>query len=999
MVILSDKAQKKKFKKVASQNPEKYYPTTALKKNDFERRQCSKCDRYYWTWISSTGDDVCGEPTCNAGFQVVKNNPSKNKLSFIDVWNKIVEILEPRGYKPIKRYPVIARWNPTTEFTMASIAAFQPYVVTGEMPPPAKKLIIPQMCLRFSDIENVGVTGSHCTCFVMIGQHQFVSEDEWDQDQAFQDIFDFLVDGVGLAKSEFKIQEDAWAGGGSFGPCMEFFSRGVELFNQVYTMYEQTPEGNRPLELKVLAMGMGMDRVAWFSQGTPNIYEAILPKVLQKLRERTKIILDLTLYNKFSQFSAYLNNDEVDDMDEAWARVGREMEMDPKILKETIVPMTAIYSIAEHSRALLFAISDGKLPSNVGGGYNLRVIFRRAMGFIDQFHWDIDMGEVCRWHAEELLEIFPEVSEHLEEVNQVLVVERQKFEATKKEADKIVKRLVKKGDITTEKLLELYDSNGINPEIIQAAAKKIGTRVEIPDDFYKQVLARHEKKEQIHATKKSLDLDIEDLPETKSLYFANYLDTENTASVLYMKKISYDIAGENLDEDLTETANKIDVWAVILNQSVAYPTSGGQLHDNGSIDDVPFVDVVKVGKHIVHILKEKPPFVNGDNVQVKIDLPRRLQLTQNHSATHIVNAAARQILGAHINQAGAKKTVDKAHLDITHFNSLSDTQIDEIETRANEIVLQDIKSNNRFIPRAAAEKEYGMSLYQGGAVPGMVLRVVETPGVEVEACGGTHVNRTGEIGIIRIMKAQKIQDGIVRLTYTAGDATERAKNQELSIKDALAEILETNPTNLIKRSEELLEKWRLLRKSLTTGKYSGYMMVLTSEGTDPEKSLRLLQRKFDCPTEMLETKLGKMKDEWVTMKNQVDRISKLVGEENITALLEGATPINNLHFIGQYYPEIENKILTNLAKNLLKRAQDPALVIFLLGSSTRGLNFLAMSDPRLKNVNIGEITKKFLKQVGGKGGGKPDSAQGVIQGYDGDASELITKFQNQFGSN
>ncbi|MHA1746994.1 MAG: alanine--tRNA ligase-related protein, partial [Promethearchaeota archaeon] len=228
MVILSDKAQKKKFKEIASQSPEKYYPTTALKKNDFERRQCSKCDRFYWVWDSNTdSDDVCGEPTCNAGFQVVKNNPSKNKLSFIDVWKKIVEILEPRGYKPIKRYPVIARWNPTTEFTMASIAAFQPYVVTGEMPPPAKKLIIPQICLRFSDIENVGVTGSHCTCFVMIGQHQFVNEKEWDQDQAFQDIFDFLVDGVGLAKSEFKIQEDAWAGGGSFGPCMEFFSRGV----------------------------------------------------------------------------------------------------------------------------------------------------------------------------------------------------------------------------------------------------------------------------------------------------------------------------------------------------------------------------------------------------------------------------------------------------------------------------------------------------------------------------------------------------------------------------------------------------------------------------------------------------------------------------------------------------------------------------------------------------------------------------------------------------
>jgi len=228
MALLSDKEQKIQFKKIASADPESYYPTNALKKNGFSRYQCEKCGRYYWSSIESK---VCGEPGCNEGFQVVENNPSKNSLSFIEVWKKIVEILEPRGYKPLKRYPVVARWNPTTEFTIASIAAFQPFVTSGEVPPPAKKLIIPQFCLRFGDIENVGITGSHCTGFVMIGQHQFVSPEEWDQDQAFQDIYDFLVDGVGLDKAEIKIQEDAWAGGGDFGSCIEFFSRGVELFN------------------------------------------------------------------------------------------------------------------------------------------------------------------------------------------------------------------------------------------------------------------------------------------------------------------------------------------------------------------------------------------------------------------------------------------------------------------------------------------------------------------------------------------------------------------------------------------------------------------------------------------------------------------------------------------------------------------------------------------------------------------------------------------------
>lgn len=133
--ILTDKEQKKQFKKTASLHPELYYPTEALKRNGFQRYSCSKCGKFFW---SNVPDEVCGEPGCNAGFQVVDNNPTKNRLSFIGVWQKIVEILEPRGYKPLKRYPVVARWNPTTEFTIASIAAFQPYVISGEVRPPAK---------------------------------------------------------------------------------------------------------------------------------------------------------------------------------------------------------------------------------------------------------------------------------------------------------------------------------------------------------------------------------------------------------------------------------------------------------------------------------------------------------------------------------------------------------------------------------------------------------------------------------------------------------------------------------------------------------------------------------------------------------------------------------------------------------------------------------------------------------------------------------------------
>jgi alanyl-tRNA synthetase len=987
MAILSDKEQKKVFKKTAAENPDDYYPTKALTRNGFGRHQCVKCERFYWT--ANDDQKFCGEPGCNAGFQVVDNNPTKTKLTFIEVWEKIVEILEPRGYKPLRRYPVVARWNPTTEFTIASIAAFQPYVIAGEVPPPAKKLLIPQFCLRFGDIENVGITGSHCTGFVMIGQHQFVSPEEWDQEQAFQDIYDFLIDGVGLDKHEVTVQEDAWAGGGNFGPCMEFFSRGVELFNQVYMMFQQTPKGPVGLKLKVLDMGLGQERVSWFSSGTPTMYDAIFPLVLSRLRKKTEINVDHDLFNNFSQYSAFLNIDEVEDMNEAWQRVANEMKMDVEDLKSKILPMTAIYSIAEHSRALLFAISDGKLPSNVGGGYNLRVIFRRAFGFIDEFNWDIDMADVCDWHAEELFKIFPEVSENLREVRRILNVEKEKFYATKKEAEKIVKKLVKKGDISENKLIELYDSNGINPKIIKNAAAKIGKKISIPDDFFGKVIARHEKKLQIHETHKAVDIETDDLPATESLYFDDYLSIENDAKILRIKAIKHEVEIESLDEEGTKVIN---AWAVILDKSMAYPTSGGQLRDNGKINSIPFVDVLKVGKCIVHILSEEPNFKEGDTIQLQIDKNRRILLTQHHSATHIVNAAARELLGMHINQAGAKKTTTKAHLDITHFESLKDEQIDAIEKRANEIVQQGIESKNRFMSRKDAELTYGMRLYQGGAVPGTNIRVVEIPGIEIEACGGTHVNNTKEVGKIKIIKSQKIQDGIVRLTFTAGKATEDILEEFQNIHAKLETILDAKPEQLVTRTNELINKWRKLKKAKASGKYTEDMLILNSTETTSGDQLKELSKILEVPIDLLVLKIQKFLDEWNSTKIEIKSISKIVKEENIKQLIAEKTEIKGFNFISAYYEGIDNKILTNVSKNILKLENN--VVILLLGNSERGFNFIANLGSKIENLNLSIITKEFLKKYNGKGGGKKDNTQGFIQDNSLEATALIEAFKN-----
>ncbi len=788
--MLTDKELKARFKKVASEEPDKYYATGVLKAEGFMRKHC-KCGTYFWT--THKDQKTCGDPSCIGTVDIFRGAPVKRKLSFIDVWLGFKRFFVKRGYKAINRYPVISRWNPTTDFTNASIAAFQPYVISGESDPPAKKLVIPQFCLRFGDVDNVGVTGSHCTGFVMIGQHVFVSPEEWNQEELFTDIYEYVTEEVGVPKSELTLHEESWAGGGNYGPCMEFFSRGVELFNQVYMMFEHSDSGDKELKIKVLDMGLGMERVAWFSQGALTMYDAAFPTVIDKLMRKLKIEFDKELYKKFAPHASRLNLDESENINKEWEEIASAIGTSADELRKKILPMTALYSIAEHSRALLFALVDGGLPSNVGGYYNLRVIFRRAMDFIEMFKWDVSLPEVCEWHADYLKPIYPELLKGLDDVKKILEVEKQKYYHSKMKGEQLVKQLLQsKKEISTDKLVELYDSQGISPEQVREEAKKLGISISIPENFYALVAKRHEQSEQKTQTKKGIELDLKELPATEALYFESYDYIDFEARV-------YKI---------------IDDKYVVLDRTAFYPTSGGQLHDKGFINKTEVIEVFKQGNIIVHVMKQKPDFEIGDEIAGKIDFDTRLQLAQHHTAAHIINGVARKLLGNHVWQAGASKSLEKARLDITHYDSLSDSEVAEIEKQANTIIRQDIPVYKSFMPRNVAEAKYGFVLYQGGAVPGKEIRVVSIPGLDVEACGGTHLNLTGEVKLIKILRTSKVQDGIVRIEFTAGNAALKTKLAENKILEEAAKMLKVEVDQLPGRVEELFENWKKARKSL-----------------------------------------------------------------------------------------------------------------------------------------------------------------------------------------
>jgi alanyl-tRNA synthetase len=354
--------------------------------------------------------------------------------------------------------------------------------------------------------------------------------------------------------------------------------------------------------------------------------------------------------------------------------------------------------------------------------------------------------------------------------------------------------------VTTEKLIELYDSQGISPEQVKSEAAKQGMKVDIPESFYSLVSAKHEQSEQKAApktqTKKEHEIKIDIKDATEALYFDSYDYVDFEARVLKI----------------------IDDKYVVLDRTAFYPTSGGQLHDKGLIEKDEVVEVFKQGNIIIHEMKQKPAFKEHDVVHGKIDFDIRLQLSQHHTAAHIINGVCRRILGNHVWQAGASKAMDKARLDITHYDSLTNEETAEIEKKANEIIQKNLPIYKTFMPRNLAEAKYGFVLYQGGAVPGRNIRVVSIEGLDVEACGGTHLNLTGEVKLIKILKTSKLQDGIVRIEFSAGEAAVKIISFEKNIIDEASKILGVKPEFLAGRVEELFDKWKKSGKMLKAGK-------------------------------------------------------------------------------------------------------------------------------------------------------------------------------------
>jgi len=824
----------KEIKKLArpefAANPDKFYPTKTLRKLGYERAQCPECDNNFWRRTDKRR--TCGDSNCEKQYSFIGKGTGRGRkggspYTYAEAWNGFKRSLTTARIpcSAVDRYPVVARWRADVDFVAAGIFCFQPYCVTGELEPPANPLIQPQFCLRFNDLDNIGITGRHYSGFVMLGIQVFNKPGKmkfW-ADECIEFNYRWLTEELGIDPDEITFIEDVWAGGGNLGPSIEYFVGGLELGNMVFMQFKTFPDGHRePLEVQVIDVGIGLERVPWLVNGTGTSYMDVFHSAFAYLLDKLKMTVDRSIWDKFGPYSCLLNVDEVKDLDQTWNWIAQKINMTPQEVKAAIDPIKDLYVVLDHTRTVLMAVEDGSLPSNVGGASNIRNILRRTFAILTKRGWWDILGmdgflEIFKKHKEDLSKIYGQFKEY-KSLRTIMQLEYERWQTTDEKAMSKISSLIKKrkGNLTLDDWIECVTSHGIPADAIARL-----TNTEIPGNLW---LAIAELRERIQKPAPVVLYSTQHLPATVSTYYADHLDYEFDAKIL---------------EVFPNVTNNEIPNIVVLDRSAFYPTSGGQEHDTGilTVKDKEYkvVDVMKVGPCVLHVLDEPLPIKNsldeykGVKVLGKIDQARRDQLRNNHTATHIVYASCRQVLGPHVWQNGAKKTLEGAHLDITHFQSLTPEEVLEIQGHANRIVQRCRQITKGFMPKDEAERKYGFHLYQGGVVPGNELRVVDIAGIDTEACCGTHADNTAEVGNIKILKTQRISDGIVRLYFVAGEKAIAQSNQEAEILFHLSSSWGVSQQEIPATAERF---------------FAGYKALSTKSGKQEMRILNLAMKVF-----------------------------------------------------------------------------------------------------------------------------------------------------------
>ncbi|MDO5851805.1 MAG: alanine--tRNA ligase [Methanobacteriaceae archaeon] len=902
--------------------------TYQLEQLGYKKGICKKCGNTFW---SKKERDTCGDAPCDE-YQFINNPITDKKYDIHSITKSFKSFFKQNDHTPIKRYPVLAkRWRDDVFLVGASIYDFQPWVTSGMAEPPANPLVIAQPSIRLNDVDNVGRTGRHMTCFTMGAHHAFNKPDNeiyWKND-TLRYCHEYLVS-LGINEEEITYIESWWKGGGNEGPSFEICAYGVELATLVFIQYETQPNGElKEIPLKIVDTGYGLERIAWVSQGTPTAYDATFGSVIDKLTDLSGVELNNEILSENARIAGMMDIEDISDLKLLRKRVAEKLNIDTQKLIKTTEPMEAIYVVADHTRCLSFMLADGVIPSNVKEGYLARLVLRRTIRFMNKLNLKESLSDMMQLQVNYLSKTYPEIKANKKEILSITDLEEERYYKTVNKGSNLIKRTIKqlkkenKEVIPNDMIMNFYDSHGIPPETVERIANKENFKAEISDNFYTQIAAAHETEKIEQKEENKLNY-----PETKLDFYDDLEKRTSTAKVLGIEK-------DNL---------------IILDRTIFYPEGGGQPTDKGTItlgDTVLHIEHANKKDNIVEhrVIKEdkdkiSPKLLNQE-VILNIDSQRRLALTQNHTATHLVIASARKVLGKHIWQAGAQKGINRSRIDLSHYKRITSEELKQIETLANQYVRENHKVNINWYTRTEAERKYGFKLYQGGMVPGRDIRVIHIEDVDVQACAGTHLDQTGKIGLIKLLKTERVQDGVERLEYSVGNAA----------------------INTIQSNDQLL-----------TDSSEVYKI-------EKEQLPKTCQRFFD---------------EWKLYQKKIEAQEKEIAQLKVKTITENIKTVNNKKLLTEIIDAEPNE-LKEIATNLTEQEKIVDIAVLI---NNKGNIIISSNKEQIKEgLNMNSLLKEITAILGGKGGGKPNLVQGAKLSTDTEKiEESFQKIQEILGN-
>ena len=854
---------------------------------------------------------------------------------------KYLTFFEGKGHLRLGSFPLVPKDDPSLLLINSGMAPMKKWFL-GQEEPPRHRVTTCQKCIRTPDIERVGITARHGTFFEMLGNFsfqdyfkeevipwawEFLTGDEWmaipkdklyisvylDDDEAY----DIWTQKVGIAPDHMVRmgkEDNFWEhGSGPCGPCSEiYFDRGIEygcgkptcgpgcdcdrfmeIWNLVFSQFDSDGKGHyERLPRPNIDTGMGLERLACVMQGVGNLFEV---DTVQSVLHHVEHIAGKT----------YGQNEKTD---------------------------ISIRVITDHIRSCTFMVSDGILPSNEGRGYVLRRLLRRAarhgrlLGIQGPFL--VDLVETVIRSSESA---YPELREHDAYIKKVIGTEEGNFARTIDAGMNILTGLIDAMEKAHQHVLsgldvfKLNDTFGFPLDLTREIAAEQG--LEVDEEGFHAEMTKQKERARAERLKKNISgwsADLFGELTAAPTVFTGYDTLTDTGVVVALSD------EETLTDGIATDDQAKEGVLVVLDKTPFYAEMGGQTADHGVLTGdnctLRVLDVKKTPKgYFVHTCVLENGFVRvGDTLTAQVDKEYRWAIARNHTATHLLQAALREVLGDHVHQAGSYQDAHVTHFDFTHFSAVTPEELAKVERIVNDKIFEALDVQVRSMPLDEAKKMGAMALF--GEKYGEIVRVVDVCGWSTEFCGGTHVQNTAQIGCFKIISESSVAAGIRRIEAVTGkNLLMRANANELVLRTTAAALKANNLADLAARAEAVMAENKALAKEL-------------------------------------------------------DAVKAEVAAAKVQSLFESAEDVNGVKIITAYFSGTASGTLRGMCDTLRDKAVKPVLAV-LVGSDG-GKITMAVSVNKLaqeKGLKAGSIVKELSAIAGGKGGGKPDFAMAGLK--------------------